>query len=351
MKTAIKIGNTLVGKGHKPFVIAEMSGNHNQSLDQALRIVRSAAETGVDALKLQTYRADTITLNATGGLFDIMDQGSLWNGRNLYDLYDEAHTPWEWHKEIFDLANSYGMLGFSSPFDESAVDYLENLAVPAYKIASFENNHYPLLKKVAQTGKPIIISSGASRLSEIKNAVDYLQSEGANEIIVLKCTSTYPASPENTNLNTIPVLQKIFPNCQIGLSDHTLGIGASIAAVALGATVIEKHFTVSRSEGGVDSAFSMEPVEMKLLCDNAAIAQQAMGEIQLDTQKDEEKSKQFKRSIYVSKDITSGEKFSRDNIQVVRPGDGLHPMFFEEVIGRSAKHSISFGTPLKWENI
>ena len=235
----VKIGDRLIGQKHKPFIIAEMSGNHNQSLDRALELVKAAAEAGVDALKLQTYTADTITINHRGGLFDIDDPNSLWQGKNLYELYQEAYTPWEWHKKIFDYANSLGLLAFSSPFDETAVDFLEELRVPAYKIASFESAHHPLLKKVAQTGKPVIISSGASRLDELYTSIRVLKENGCEDIVVLKCTSTYPATPENTNLQTIPVFQQLFPDCIVGLSDHTMGIGVAVAAVALGVRVIE----------------------------------------------------------------------------------------------------------------
>ena len=329
----IKIGDRLIGQNHSPFIIAEMSGNHNNSIDRALKLVKAAADSGAHALKLQTYTAETITIDHRGGLFSIDDPKSLWHGKNLFELYGEANTPWEWHKEIFDYANSLGMLAFSSPFDETAVDFLESLNVPAYKIASFESNHHPLLKKVAQTGKPIIISSGTSRLDELYESVRVLKENGATQIMVLKCTSTYPATPENTNLLTIPVLQKIFPDCVIGLSDHTMGIGVSVASVALGARVIEKHFTLRRADGGVDSAFSMEPEELQTLVTETERAFLALGRVQLDTQKSEQKSRQFKRSIYVVKDINEGEPFSYDNIRVIRPGDGLAPKFIEEVWG------------------
>ncbi|MEZ4935365.1 MAG: pseudaminic acid synthase [Saprospiraceae bacterium] len=258
MLSTIKIDGRQIGQNHKPFIIAEMSGNHNQDIKRALSLVKAAADAGADALKLQTYTADTITINQKGGLFDIDDKKSLWYGKNLYQLYQEAHTPWDWHREIFDYAKSLGLIAFSSPFDETAVDFLEGLNVPAYKIASFESNHFPLLKKVAETGKPILISSGTSKLNELYESVQYLKANGAKEIVIFKCTSTYPADPENTNLRTIPVFQSIFEDCVIGLSDHTMGIGASVAAVALGARVIEKHFTLRRADGGVDSAFSLE---------------------------------------------------------------------------------------------
>lgn len=345
---SFKIGNKNVGTNHKPFIIAEMSGNHNGDIKRALELVKAAADAGADALKLQTYTADTITMSHRGGLFDITDKNSLWMGRNLYELYQEAHTPWEWHEAIFDYAKSLGMLAFSSPFDETAVDFLETLNVPAYKIASFESNHFPLLKKVAQTGKPILISSGTSKLNELYESVQYLKANGAKDIIIFKCTSTYPATPENTHLNTIPVFQSVFEDCVIGLSDHTMGIGASVAAVALGARVIEKHFTLRRADGGVDSDFSLEPEELKALVVETERAFLAMGNVQLNTQKAEEKSRQFKRSIYVTKDIEAGEAFTTENIRVIRPGDGLHPKFWEQVLGTKAAQDWKRGTPLAW---
>ena len=342
----LKIGPISIGQAHKPFIIAEMSGNHNQSLDRALELVKAAADAGAHALKLQTYTADTITINHRGGLFEIADKTSLWAGKNLYELYQEAHTPWEWHKPIFDYAKKLGMLAFSSPFDETAVDFLSELDVPAFKIASFESNHYPLLKKVAQTGKPILISSGTSKINELYESVQYLKENGAKDIIIFKCTSTYPAIATNTNLNTIPVFQSIFKDAVIGLSDHTMGIGASVAAVALGARVIEKHFTLSRAEGGVDSAFSLEPAELKSLVVETERAFLALGQVQLDTQKSEQKSRQFRLSIYVVKDIKKGDLFSFDNIKVIRPGDGLAPKNFEALIGKKASRDFKFGTPL-----
>ncbi|HKK74710.1 MAG TPA: pseudaminic acid synthase [Saprospiraceae bacterium] len=343
---AFKIGPRTVGTNHKPFIIAEMSGNHNGDIKRALALVKAAADAGAHALKLQTYTADTITIDHHGGLFDITDKNSLWHGKNLYELYQEAHTPWEWHQEIFDYANSLGMLAFSSPFDETAVDFLEELDVPAYKIASFESNHFPLLKKVAQTGKPILISSGTSKLNELYESIQYLKANGAKDIVIFKCTSTYPATPENTNLRTIPVFQDIFEDCVIGLSDHTMGIGASVAAVALGARVVEKHFTLRRADGGVDSAFSLEPAELKALVTETERAFLALGNIQLDTQKSEEKSRQFKRSIYVVEDIKAGEPFTEKNIKVIRPGDGLAPKFYAELLGKKATSDLKRGTPL-----
>ncbi|MBD2768038.1 pseudaminic acid synthase [Hymenobacter sp. BT664] len=344
--TEISIGGRPVGPAHKPFIIAEMSGNHNQSLDRALALVDAAAAAGVDALKLQTYTADTITMD-TGFTID-EDGQSLWEGKSLYQLYQEAYTPWEWHAELFARAQQHGLLAFSSPFDETAVDFLESLEVPAYKIASFENAHWPLLRKVAATGKPVIISTGAATLAEVDEAVQVLRAAGCRELVLLKCTSTYPASPANTNLRTIPVLAETF-GCPIGLSDHTMGVGASVAAVALGACVIEKHFTLSRAEGGVDSAFSLEPHELASLVAETERAHQALGAVQLGIQPAEEKSRRYKRSIYVARPITAGEAFTPDNLKIIRPGDGLWPRHWELVLGRRATRDLQPGTALTWE--
>jgi len=345
----IKILNRQIGDIHKPFVIAEMSGNHNNKIERAMDLVKAAHESGADAIKLQTYTPDTMTINHSGGLFDIKDKKSLWYNRNLYDLYKEAHTPWEWHKEIFDYAKSLGIIAFSTPFDESAVDFLENLDVPAYKIASFETNHFPLLKKIAKINKPVFISTGTSTFNEIYKSVKYLKDNGADKIIIFKCTSSYPASSEHSNLNTIPFLKSIFPDNVIGLSDHTKGIGASIASVALGARVIEKHFTLQRSDGGVDSAFSIEPPELRNLVIEVDRAFKALGVVQLDTQKTEIKSRQFRRSVYVIKDVKEGEKFSEKNIKIIRPGDGLNPKNWERLLSLRASKSIKRGTPLDWD--
>ena len=341
----IKIAHHTIGLNHSPFIIAEMSGNHNQSLERALQIVDAAAMAGAHAIKLQTYTADTITIK---GAYTINDENSLWNGKELYDLYQEAHTPWEWHQPIFDRAKEKGLVAFSSPFDETAVDFLETLHVPAYKIASFENTHLPLIRKVAQTGKPIIISTGVSSIADIDETVRLLRNEGCENFILLKCTSTYPATPENTNINTIPHLSKLY-NCIVGLSDHTMGIGVSVAAVALGARVIEKHFTLRRADGGVDSAFSLEPEELKALVVETKNAYLSLGEISYGVQQAEEKSKFFKRSIYVSKDIAVGGIFTNENLKIIRPGNGLAPKFIDDIIGKKAKCFIKAGTPLNWD--
>ena len=343
-----KIGDNCIGHKHKPFIIAEMSGNHNADLNRALLLVKAAADAGAHALKLQTYTADTMTLDVRGGLFEIEDPNSLWYGKNLYELYQEAYTPWEWHKEIFDYANELGMTAFSSPFDETAVDFLEKLNVPAYKIASFESNHFPLLEKVAKTGKPILISSGTSNINDLYESVSHLQLHGAKNIVIFKCTSTYPATPENTNLNTIPVFQSIFPNCVIGLSDHTMGIGASVAAVAKGARVIEKHFTLRRADGGVDSAFSLEPQELEMLVTETKRAFESLGVVQLNSSKGEAKSRQFKRSIYASSDIDLGEDFTFENVKVIRPGDGLHPKYYPMLLKMKANRIYKKGDPIKF---
>lgn len=346
----VRIESYLIGAGHKPFIIAEMSGNHNQSLDRALAIVDAASEAGAHAIKLQTYTPDTMTIDVKGGLFDINDSSSLWKGRNLYDLYKEAHTPWDWHQPIFEHAKKKGLVVFSTPFDETAVDFLEGLNVPAYKIASFENTDFPLLKKVASTGKPVIMSTGLSTLADIDEAVRLLKKEGCRDIILLKCTSTYPATPENSNLLTIPHMSAMF-ELPVGLSDHTMGIGAAVAAVALGASVIEKHFTLSRADGGVDSAFSIEPGELKQLVVESERAFLSMGKVSYGVQEAEMKSLRYKRSVYAVKNIKKGDVFSADNIRVIRPGDGLPPKYYEKLLGKAAVEDIAAGKPITWSDI
>jgi N-acetylneuraminate synthase len=341
----ITIGAKRIGLEHKPFVIAEMSGNHNHSLDKAMAIVKAAAESGADAIKLQTYTPDSLTIDQRGGLFDISDPNSLWYGRNLYDLYGEAMTPYEWHKPLFDYAKELGIICFSTPFDEAAVDMLEDLGAPAYKIASFENNYHHLLKKVAGRNKPVIMSTGISELTDLLESVEVLKTAGCRELALLKCTSTYPSTPENTNVRTIPHMRQLF-NCEIGLSDHTMGVGVPVAAVAMGATIIEKHFCLSRAEGGVDSAFSLEPHEFKSLVVETERAWQSLGEVHYGILEAEKKSLNYKRSLYAVKDINEGDAFSAENIRVIRPGDGLHPKYYDLVIGKKARTKISRGTPL-----
>lgn len=341
----MQIAGYTIDTNNAPFIIAEMSGNHNQSVERAIKIIEVAAKSGAHAIKLQTYTADTITINERGGLFDIKDETSLWKNRNLYELYLEAHTPWEWHQQLFECAKQNNIICFSTPFDDTAVDFLENLNTPAHKIASFENIHHPLLKKIAKTGKPVIMSTGACSLSDLAESVQVLKDNGCNDLVLLKCTSNYPASPQNSNLVTIPHLKSLF-NCQVGLSDHTMGIGVPIAAVTLGATVIEKHFCLSRAEGGVDSAFSLEPDELKALVTETERAWQSLGVIQYGVQQSEMKSLLFKRSVYAVKDISEGEKFTAENIRVIRPGDGMHPRYYETLLNKPAINNYKKGQPL-----
>jgi len=330
-----------------PFIIAEMSGNHNQSLDNALELVDAAADSGADAIKIQTYTADTISIK---GVHKIEDPGSLWYGRDLHDLYDEAHTPWEWHSAIFERAKKNKIICFSSPFDETAVDLLESLGNPIYKIASFEINHIPLLRKVAKTKKPVIMSIGASSLSEIEEAVNTLKSEGCGELILLKCTSAYPALHSDANLVTIPHLKNLF-NCEVGLSDHTKGIAAPIVAVGLGAKYIEKHFCLDRSKKGVDSEFSLEPDEFKMLTREVRNAYKTIGVINYGLIDSEKKGDAGKRSIYVSNFIKSGEKITEKNIKIVRPGYGMHPRYFDKVIGKIVLSDLHPGDKLSFNKL
>jgi N-acetylneuraminate synthase len=344
----VEIGDFIIGSGHQPFIIAEMSGNHNHSLERALAIVDAAAAAGVQALKLQTYTADTMTLDIDKREFFIDDPDSLWQGNSLYQLYKQAYTPWEWHEAIFKRCHELGMVAFSTPFDETAVDFLESLNVPCYKIASFENTDIQLLKKVASTGKPVIVSTGMAEIAELDEAVRTLRSNGCKDIILLKCTSTYPANPVNCNLLTIPHMRELF-QCQVGLSDHTAGIGAALTAVALGATVIEKHVTLSRADGGVDSAFSMEPEEMARLVMESKTAWQALGHVSYGPTAGEIPSLKHRRSLYVSEDIQAGDLFSLSNIKAIRPGLGLPTKYLDLVIGKKAAQDIKKGTPLSFD--
>lgn len=332
----------------RPFIIAEMSGNHNQSLERALKIVEAAAKAGADAIKLQTYTADTMTLNISEGEFFIEDKNNLWSGRYLYDLYEEAHTPWEWHKPIFDKCKELGIIGFSTPFDATAVDFLEELDVPCYKIASFENTDLELIKKVAKTGKPLIISTGMTTVAELADLVQTAKENGCKQLILLKCTSSYPATPEGTNLLTIPHMKQLF-DCEVGLSDHTMGIGVSLASVALGATVIERHFTLARADGGVDSAFSLEPAELKQLVEEALKVKQALGQVSYQVAEQEKKSLKFRRSLYFVEDIKAGEVITEKNMRAIRPGLGLSPKYYQQLLGKKIKKKVKKGTPVSWE--
>ncbi len=344
----MKIANKVIGRNSQPFVIAEMSGNHNQSLERALKIVEAAAKAGAHALKIQTYTADTMTLDLDQGEFFISDPNSLWKGTSLHKLYQQAYTPWEWHKAIFDRCRELGMIGFSTPFDETAVDFLEQLNVPCYKIASFENIHLPLIRKVAATGKPMIISTGMATVAELDDTVRAARAAGCNDIVLLKCTSSYPATPENTNIRTIPHLRELF-GCEVGLSDHTMGTGVAVASVALGASVIEKHFTLCRADGGVDSAFSLEPAEMATLVVETERAWQALGEISYGVTEAEKKSLQFRRSIYIARDVAAGETLTVENLRCVRPGLGLPPKYYETLLGRKVNRDVKKGTPMSWD--
>ena len=346
----MKIGGKQVGAGSAPLVIAEMSGNHNQSLERALEIVDAAAQSGAHALKIQTYTAETMTIDIREGEFFISDEKSLWKGESLFDLYKKAYTPWEWHEAIFDRAKKHNMLAFSTPFDRTAVDFLEGLSVPCYKIASFENTDLPLIRYVAATGKPMIISTGMATFAELDETVDAARSAGCKDLVLLKCTSTYPSTPDDSNILTIPEMRSRY-GCEIGISDHTMGIGVSVAAVALGATVVEKHFTLQRADGGVDSAFSMEPQEMAQLVLETERAWQALGKVQHGPTEKEKASLVFRRSLYVVADVKAGEKLTPANVRAIRPGNGIAPKFYDEVIGKTAKRDITRGTPLSHDLI
>ena len=340
----MKIADRFIGPNHPPFIIAEMSGNHNQSLERALEIVEAAAKTGAHALKIQTYTPDTMTLDLDEREFHIGDPNSLWTGNSLYKLYGEAYTPWEWHRPIFERARAVGIIAFSTPFDDTAVDLLESLEVPCYKIASFENTDLPLIRRVAATGKPLIISTGMASIAELDETVRAARDAGCKDLILLKCTSTYPASADNTNILTIPHMRELF-GCEVGLSDHTTGFGVSVASVALGATMIEKHFTLNRADGGVDSTFSMEPKELAQLVVEAERAWQALGQVRYGATEAEKKSVVFRRSLYVVRDLKEGDILSRDNVRAIRPGLGLPTKYLDVLLGKRVNRNILKGTP------
>lgn len=344
------IGNLPIGANEKPVIIAELSGNHNQSLSRAMGLVEAAADAGVPLIKLQTYTADTLTLDVPDGDFLITDGKSPWAGKSLHELYREAYTPWEWHEPIMQRAKELGMQCISTPFDESAVDFLENLNVPAYKIASFENAHIPLIKKVAATGKPIIISTGLATISELSETIQTIKGCGVTDLILLKCTSSYPATADNSNILTIPHMSQLF-NCDVGLSDHTLGIGVALAAIAHGAVLIEKHFTLRRSDGGVDAKFSMEPHELKLLVQESERAWQSLGSISYGPTDAELGSLKFRRSLYISKDMKQGDKLSTENMRIVRPGYGLEPKYYTLLLNKKVNRDVKMGTAIDWSLI
>lgn len=344
----ITINGRVIGPGHPTYMVAEMSANHNQDFDQAVAIIKAAKAAGADAIKLQTYTPDTLTINCHNDYFRI--KGTLWEGRNLYELYGEAYTPWEWQPRLKEVANELGLELFSTPFDVTAVDFLESMDVAVHKIASFENVDLPLLRRIAQTGKPIIMSTGMATLAEIDEAVNTLRDAGNQELILLKCTSAYPSPPSAMNLHTIPHLAAAF-DVPAGLSDHTHGIAVPVAAVALGACMIEKHFTVSRNLPSADSKFSLEPHEFKAMVDAVRTVEQALGTVHYGLEPNEEVSRVFRRSLFVVQDVKAGEPFSAENIRSIRPGHGLHTRYLDEVIGRHASQDIGRGTPLAWEHV
>lgn len=348
MAEPIQIGGVPVGPESDPFIIAEMSGNHNGDLQRALDIVTMAAEAGAHAIKLQTYTADTITIDADTPSFRLSEGHELWGGRRLYDLYDEAHTPWEWHEKIFAHAADKGILAFSSPFDPTAVDFLEGLGAPAYKVASSEIVDLPLIRAMAETGKPIIISTGMASIAEIDAAVKAARSTGNEQIVVLSCTADYPADPASSNLRSIPVMANAF-DVLVGLSDHTMGIGVPVASIAFGAVLVEKHVTLARDDGGVDSAFSLEPDELAAMVRETAIARQALGEARIGAKESEREGLRFRRSLFVTRDVKAGEKVAPDNVRSIRPAGGLMPDEFQNVEGREFRVDAVKGTPLTWD--
>ena len=333
----------------KAFIIAELSANHGHDINIAKETIKAAKDSGADAIKIQTYTADTLTIDCDNDYFKL-DSGTIWDGRTLYNLYSEAYTPWEWQKELMEYAKSIGLIFFSTPFDKTAVDFLEELEVPVYKVASFEIMDIPLIEYIASKGKPIIISTGVASLSDIEEAVDACKRMGNNQIILLKCTSAYPASIEDANLNTIPNMKDTF-GVEVGLSDHTLGITVPVVSIALGARVIEKHFILDKSIGGPDSSFSLEPHEFKQMVNSVRDAQKSLGKIDYSMNEKKKNSRLLGRSLFVVKDIKAGEVFTEENIRSIRPGYGLEPKHVTEIIGKTAAKSIKKGTPLDWSFI
>jgi pseudaminic acid synthase len=342
----IEINGRRVGPGLPAYVVAELSANHNHSLDRAVETVRAAKAAGADAIKLQTYRADTLTIDSDAEWFRV--KGTLWEGRTLYDLYTEAFTPWEWHPHLRDVAAEEGLDFFSTPFDDTAVDFLEELGVVAHKVASFENVDLPLLRRVAATGKPLIVSTGMATLAEVDEAVQAVRGAGGTQLALLKCTSAYPSTPDAMNLRTIPHLADAF-GLPVGLSDHSMEVAVPAAAVALGACIVEKHLTLSRAEGGPDSAFSLEPHEFRDMVNAVRVAEQALGVVRYGCGPLEEKSRAFRRSLFVVQDVRAGEPYTAQNVRSIRPGYGLHTRHLEQVVGRVASRDVARGTPLAWD--
>ena len=347
MNKKIFLGDHLICEEAPAFIIAEMSANHLMDFDRAVAIMRAAKESGADAIKLQTYTPDSITLNCDDPCFQIT-QGTIWDGTTLYKLYETAYTPWEWQPELKKIAEEMGLIFFSSPFDLSSVDFLEKMDVPAYKVASPEINDIPFLKKIAQTGKPIIISTGVAYMADIELALRTCKEAGNEQVILLKCTSTYPAPYEDINLKTIPSMRETF-DCIVGLSDHTMGVAVAGAGVALGAKVIEKHLTLRRADGGADAAFSMEPAEFKEMADHIRMIEKAMGKVTYDLTNKQKRSREHSRSLFVAKDMKAGEIFTSENLRSVRPAFGLHTMYYEEILGKKITRDAKLGTPLSWD--
>lgn len=347
-ENGLPVNNNSSSARSGPMIVAEISGNHNGSLERAFDIVRAVAEAGAHAVKIQTYTADTITLNVDSPAFRVSAEHALWGSRTLYDLYQEAHTPWEWHAPIFDLAKELGLLAFSTPFDETAVDFLESLDVPLYKIASLEIVDLPLIRQVAQTGKPMILSVGTGSIEEVAAAVDAAKSGNTTDITLLACTSSYPALPDDANLLRMPVMKELF-GVKVGLSDHTMGIGVSVAAAALGANVIEKHVTLRRADGGVDSAFSLEPEELRQLVEGCDAAVRALGSASAWASSAENESLRLRPSLYVSEQVKAGDVANSNNVRSVRPGGGLPPVEIDRVLGRTFTADAAVGTPVSWD--
>lgn len=349
MEKKIKIGNKYVGEGEKTFIVAEVSANHLQDYSRAEAIIRAAKEAGADAVKLQTYTADTITLDCDNDYFQIT-QGTIWDGTTLHKLYETAYTPWEWQPKLMKLANELGMECFSSPFDPTAVEFMQEMNMPAYKVASFEINDIPLIRQIARIGKPIIFATGVAYLEDMERAIQVCKEEGNEQVIMLKCTSTYPSPYEDMNLKVIPNMAQIF-DCLTGLSDHSMGTAVAVAGVALGAKMVEKHLTLSRADGGPDAAFSMEPAEFKQMVDDIRIAEKALGKVTYELTEKQKNSREDSRSLFVVKDIKAGEIFTAENVRSIRPAFGMHTMYYEEILGKSAAQDIAKGTPLDWKYI
>ena len=349
MKNRIKIGSRYVGEGEKTFIVAEVSANHLQNFERAKAIIKAAKDAGADAVKLQTYTADTITLNCDNEYFQIT-QGTIWDGTSLHKLYEEAYTPWEWQPDLMKYANDLGMECFSSPFDPTAVDFMQEMNMPAFKVASFEINDIPLIRKIAKLGKPIIFATGIAYLEDIERALKVCKEEGNDQIVLLKCTSTYPSPYEDMNIKVIPNMSTVF-ECITGLSDHSMGTAVAVSSVALGAKMVEKHLTLKREDGGPDAAFSMEPDEFAKMVSDIRIVEKALGRVTYELTEKQKKSREDGRSLFITNDMKAGDEFSEKNVRSVRPAFGMHTMYYEEILGKKAKTDLKAGTPLDWKYI